>query len=142
MLFSASPQVRHCIGCFGCWIKTPGRCVIQNRCTALPSYLAQSNQVDIISPIVYGGYSPKVKAVLDRSIGYLLPYFRIVSHEMHHQMRHQNPFALNVCFYGKCSHGEKRIAERLVKANAINLGAGSNSTNFYKSVDEIAEVLF
>ena len=23
MIFSANPMVKHCIGCFGCWVKTP-----------------------------------------------------------------------------------------------------------------------
>ena len=142
LLMPASPQVGYCIGCFGCWIKTPGKCVIQDRCSVMPSYLAQSGEVVIVSPIVYGGYSPKVKAILDRSIGYLLPYFRIVSHEMHHQMRYQNPFVFNVYFYGKCSEGRRRIAERLVKANSINFGAGRDSVHFYETMDEIAEVLF
>lgn len=142
LLFSASPQVRHCIGCFGCWIKTPGRCVIQDRCAVMPSYLAQANEVVIVSPMVYGGYSPNVKAVLDRSIGYLLPYFRIISHEMHHRMRVQNPFALNVYFYGECNEAERRVAGRLVQANAVNFGAGSYSVHFNDSIDEITEVLF
>lgn len=141
LLFSAAPKVQHCIGCFGCWIKTPGRCVIQDRCIVMPSYLAQCSEVIVVSPIVYGGYSPKIKAVLDRSIGYLLPYFRIVNHEMHHQMRYHNPFVFSVCFYGACGESEKNIARRLVKANAVNLGAGSCSIRFFPSAKEAVEEL-
>ena len=53
----------------------------------------------------YGGYSQSIKAVLDRSIGYLLPYFRLVGGAMHHQMRCDNPFALDVHFYGGPTKG-------------------------------------
>lgn len=30
-LFSARPEVHSCVGCFGCWIRTPGACVISDR---------------------------------------------------------------------------------------------------------------
>lgn len=138
-LFSASPMVKSCIGCFGCWIKTPGSCVIKDRCSVIPGYLSKSNEMLIITPIQYGGYSPKVKAVLDRSIGYLLPYFRIIDKEMHHKMRYDNPFKLNLYFYGKSDSEEQAIAEKLVKANAINLGAGSSEIHFYDSVEAIGK---
>ena len=140
-LFSASPLVKCCIGCFGCWIKTPGVCVIRDRCTAVPSYMANCNEMVVISPILYGGYSQKVKAVMDRSIGYLLPYFRIVNGEMHHQIRYNHPFRLCVYFYGACSDDEKNIAKRLVEANAVNLGADRFSVMFLESVEAVREVV-
>lgn len=141
LFFSASPQVKHCIGCFGCWIKTPGQCVIQDRCTVIPSYFSQCNEVIIISPLLYGGYSQKIKAVLDRSIGYILPYFRYVNKEMHHQMRYKNQFKLSVHFYGTCDEGQMDIARRLVTANGVNWGAESNSVQFYKSEEDIAAAI-
>ena len=137
IIFSASPLIKHCVGCFGCWIKTPGRCVIKDRGNVLPSYISKSKEVVIISPIVYGGYSQKIKAVLDRSIGYILPYFRIIDGEMHHKMRYNNQFKLTVYFYGECDNYEIDIAKRLVKANAINFGAGSYSVYFHDTVDSI-----
>ena len=29
-VISNNGKIKNCIGCFGCWIKTPGRCVINN----------------------------------------------------------------------------------------------------------------
>lgn len=137
-IFAAKPPVKHCIGCFGCWLKSPGTCVIPDRCGRAPQILAKSEEMIIISRIVYGGYSPDIKAVLDRSIGYTMPYFRIVNGEMHHTMRYENPFKLTVHFYGE-SIGEKEaeIARRLVPANAINLGAESHNVFFHSSLNDI-----
>lgn len=136
-LFSASPLVNHCLGCFCCWVKTPGDCIIRDRCHVIPKSIAKCSELIVLSPVLYGGYSQRIKAVMDRSIGYLLPYFRIIEGEMHHEMRYNNPFKFSVCFYGHCDDDEKNIARRLIRANAINFGAKSSSVSFYKTVDEM-----
>lgn len=141
LAFPAAPAVHHCIGCFGCWTKTPGKCVIKDRACVLPAWIAQCGELILVSPILYGGYSRNVKAALDRSIGYLLPYFRIVNGEMHHQMRHENPFKLTACFYGPCSGEEREIAGRLVRANAVNFGAGSCSVTFFDTAQALREAV-
>lgn len=138
MIFSANPMVKHCMGCFGCWVKTPGRCVIKDRCDVMTSYIPKCSELIIISPILYGGYSEKVKAVLERANGYILPYFRIINGKMHHKMRYDNPFNLKVIFYGNIDEDEKDIAKRLVKANAANLGAGDFSVSFI-DLNKLAE---
>lgn len=137
-VFAASPAVRHCVGCFGCWTKTPAQCVIRDRCGVTPEMLAVSDEMVIISRNLYGGYSPDVKAVLDRSIAYILPFFRIVGGEMHHTMRYDNPFAFHVHFYGDAvTDAEQDLSRKLVAANAVNLGAGSHSVDFHKTLQSM-----
>ena len=70
-ILPANQVNQHCIGCFGCWIKTPGRCVLADGWKNLPIRLAKARHVVIISRLTYGGYSPSVKKTLDRSIGYI-----------------------------------------------------------------------
>ena len=142
IMFDAKPMVEMCGGCFGCWIKTPGRCVKRDRAADIPAYMAGFREVVIISPVVYGGYSPCVKAVIDRSIPYVLPYFRIVGGKMHHKLRHKNRFRLKVCFYGECSDGEKQIAKRLVEANAVNFGAAQSDVVFYENAESLKREVF
>lgn len=141
-VFAASPAVKHCIGCFNCWVKTPGKCIIADRCDRIPMLLAESSEMIIVSRLRYGGYSPDIKAVLDRSIGYIMPYFRIIDNEMHHTMRYQNPFLFTVYFYGESiSEREKQIAKQLVEANRINLGAGSCRVIFESTINQVKEVI-
>lgn len=139
LLFNAFPTVNHCIGCFGCWLKTPGKCMIRDRCAALPSYIAQSSEVVIISPLLYGGFSSNVKTVLDRSIGYISPFFRMVNGEMHHKLKIDNPYQLTVHFYGPRDSEEEEIAARLVTANAVNLGAASHKVLFHDTFSSAKE---
>lgn len=44
-LFSATPPVKTCVGCFGCWVKTPARCVIADRAVDIPALFARSVDV-------------------------------------------------------------------------------------------------
>lgn len=141
ILFSASPVVKSCMGCFSCWVKTPGRCVINDRASVIPKYLSECGELIYISPVVYGGYSEKVKAAIERSIPYILPYFRIVDVEMHHQIRYNNPFKLTALFYGECDAEEKQLAKNLVKANAINLGAANSEAKFYDTAEAVINEL-
>lgn len=141
LLFDANPVVKHCIGCFGCWLKTPGRCVMQDRCAVMPGYLAQCRELVIVSPLWYGGYSRPIKAVLDRSIGYMLPYFRLLEGEMHHQMRYDTSFRLSVCFYGDAREEEAQLARQVVAGNALNFGAAGHSVEFYPNTDAVCEAI-
>lgn len=141
ILFSASPMVKPCLGCFGCWIKTPGKCVVSDRCSDIPGYIAECDELMYISPIVYGGYSENIKAVIDRSIPYVLPYFRIVNGEMHHKLRYKHQFKLTACFYGECDNEERQLAQSLVKANAVNFGAESSDVRFYDTAYDIIREL-
>lgn len=140
--FAALPQVQHCIGCFGCWTKTPGKCVIKDRCQSIAPAIANCQNLIILSKLTYGGFSPSIKALLDRSIGYMLPFFRIINNEMHHTMRYATALRLTVYFYTEeLSPLEQKLATQLVAANAINLGASSHQVHFYRTYQEIKAVL-
>jgi len=136
--FPANPPVFPCMGCFGCWLTTPGECVIDDRGKGFAAMISRCDEFIVISRIVFGGCSPAVKAVIERGIGYISPFFRIVGGEMHHVLRYDAKLDLRYIFYGQdISEREKEIAERLVAANALNLGAEKFSVSFYPSIDEI-----
>jgi len=136
-LLPSEPDIHACVGCFGCWLKTPGECVIDDKGREYAKAVRAHRDVAIISRLTYGGYSPSVKAALDRSIGNMLPYFSMRNGEMHHRLRYPpNRFACY--FYGEdISDRQMAIARRLVKANAINLGCESFFVGFYKSFEEL-----
>ena len=71
VILSPMYPARPCIGCFGCWIKTPGSCVLPDSYQEMGKLLSRTSELILISRCCYGSYSPHVKNVLDRSIGYL-----------------------------------------------------------------------
>ena len=95
-----SGKIKKCMGCFGCWLKTPGRCVIPDEYQRMGELAAKAEELTIISKCSFGSYSSFVKNVLDRSISYVLPFFEIREGEMHHRKRYDNQFLMRVIFYG------------------------------------------
>lgn len=142
LVFQASQKVKPCGGCFGCWVKTPGKCVIKDSDSDFAVTMPHVQEIIVISQLVFGGLSPNVKAVLDRSIGFILPFFNNVGGEMHHKQRYKKRPSLRYMFYADLiPDGEKTTAERLIKANAVNLGAKTASVHFYRSAAELLEDL-
>jgi multimeric flavodoxin WrbA len=137
-IISDDGTIKNCIGCFGCWVKTPGACVIRDKYGDMGECLSKSHEVLIISECFYGGFSPFVKNVLDRSIPYVHPYFEIRNGEMHHKRRYDNHFDLKVWFYGDdITEKEKQTAEKLIRANGINLDCCIQKVTFVKDIKEI-----
>lgn len=131
-VFCSQPAVRHCVGCFGCWIKTPGQCVINDRAREFCHAIPRHDELIIISKLTFGGLSADIKAVLDRSIGYMLPFFRIVEGEMHHVQRFPSSPSFTYHFYQAAGKTEqKQTAQKLAAANALNFGAPEVRVHFH-----------
>ena len=141
ILVNAHEIHRYCIGCFGCWLKTPGTCVIRDGFEDMGKRLSQVSEFILISKATFGSYSSPVKNVLDRSISYVLPFFEIRNGEMHHGERYHNDLKISALFYGDMSEEEKRTAENLVKANAVNLNAALGMVHFVEGMENAREVL-
>ena len=140
-IISDNGTIHKCIGCFGCWIKTPGQCIIPDEYQRMGELLAKAEEVTVISRCSFGGYSSFVKNVLDRSISYVLPFFEIREGEMHHRKRYDNQFLMRVIFYGSdITEEEKETAKELVKANAVNLHGKVKEVLFVESAEKIGEV--
>ena len=128
-----------CVGCFRCWLKQSGACVMKDRLRHVGALLGNSDTLTIISRCTYGGYSSSVKAVLDRSIGISLPFFTCRDGETHHIGRYPEKSLLRVMFYGSYTDLERRTAEELVERNRINLGYRNSDVLFFQNVSHIRE---
>ncbi len=140
-VISDNKKIQNCIGCFGCWIKSPGACVIKDDYKNMGKLVSQCDELILISKCYYGGFSPFVKNVLDRSIGYMLPHFVIRNGEMHHRSRYQKQLKLSAVVYsGDITRKEMDTMKSTVIANAINLNAKEQQVIFCNNQEDIAEV--
>ena len=99
-IISDDRTIRNCVGCFGCWIKTPGQCIIRDAYGDMGRLLSRCDELLIVSRCIYGSYSSFVKSVLDRSISYIHPDFVKRNGQMHHRRRYRNRFLMKAVFYG------------------------------------------
>jgi multimeric flavodoxin WrbA len=142
MIISDNGTIRHCIGCFGCWVKTPAACVIRDDYGDMGENLSKCKDLIIISKCCYGGFSPFVKNVLDRSISYIHPYFVTRNGEMHHRRRYKNKINLHVLFCGEnITEEEKQTAQKLVVANSVNLACNVSKISFVQSTVEMKGII-
>ena len=132
---------KNCIGCFSCWVKHPKRCALSDDYSNIVDYLKESDELILISKCRYGCYSSSVKRVLERCIGYVLPYFVIRNNEIHHESRYDKTIKLSVYFYGDITCEDKECINKLVKANAINLNAIEYKVRYFKDEMELIECI-
>jgi hypothetical protein len=141
-VFSAIPAIHPCIGCFGCWLKTPGKCVIKDRGSDFLALLSTHDEVIFMSRLVFGGLSPDIKAFLDRSIGFVLPSFNSRNGEMHHPKRYGKEPGFQFIYYGAdITEREKETAIKLAASNSLNLCSERYSILFYRTLQESMGVL-
>jgi hypothetical protein len=98
-VLAALPPVKKCVGCFGCWIRTPGVCAIADRAQGFTAKLGKCEELIVVSRLLFGGPSPEIKAFLDRNIPYLLPYFEVEGGVMRHPRRYPDPLSIRFCYY-------------------------------------------
>lgn len=136
-IVSDNGTIKHCIGCFGCFVKTPGQCVIKDGYDNMGELGGRAEELIIISKCVYGTYSPFVRNVLDRLLSYIHPDFTRRNGEIHHKLRYNNRIKTKVYFYGDVSNEEKTTGEKVVKANIINFNGIVEEIKFLKGWEEI-----
>ena len=54
-------EIAPCLGCFGCWIKTPGICVVDDDGREVVWMTVQSDLMVFLTPVTFGGYSSDPK---------------------------------------------------------------------------------
>jgi len=137
-------NIKGCICCFNCWIKIPGKCIINDSYTEMPKYVLESGTCIIITEIKYGCYSSYVKNVIDRfSGGLLLPFFQTVNGELNHLPRYRNnSLKFVVIGYGEnVTLDEEQTFKDLIVRNMINLCVTDYDSYVIKNIIKAKTIL-
>lgn len=114
-------KIGNCIGCFCCWVKTPGKCILRDDATKIYPYIAKSSRLIYVSRIKYGSYDTVMKTMLERAIPIQQAFIRLVDGETHHIQRDVKLKDATIIVYGKTLPEECEIFIKLVARNARNM---------------------
>ncbi len=129
-------SVANCLGCFGCWIKTPGECIINDDAKEIAKKLAIADLKVFVSPVVFGGYSYELKKTVDRQICLILPFFTKINDEVHHERRYEhNGNLVGIGVLPEPEAESEEIFKTLLSRNAINMHAPAHASKIVYHTD-------
>ena len=74
-IFLSEKKIEHCLGCFKCWVATPGKCVIKDDMAELLEKVITSDVVIMATPLYVDGVTAILKVFMDRLIPLADPHF-------------------------------------------------------------------
>lgn len=126
-----------CQGCFGCWTKHPAECFMKDSLKEICRVIGKADELILITENFYGGYSPAVKNILDRSIGSSTPFSTYRDRQMHHTLRYGKHKLLKIYTYGDVNAEERATWELMAKRNAVNYGYEDAELVVLKGLEEL-----
>lgn len=114
-------NISPCLGCFGCWVKTPGKCVIPDDAHKVYPLIAKSENVIYVTRLFHGSYSPIMKRMLERAIPIQQAFLHLYRGEVHHVPRNVVPKKAVIIAYGCDDVEEQELFRNLTERNALNM---------------------
>ncbi|MCK4258409.1 MAG: flavodoxin family protein [Halanaerobiales bacterium] len=68
-------NIKPCLGCFNCWLKTPGQCVQKDDMEIIYPKIKSADIQVYATPVYLNGMNSLMKKVFDRSIPLVEPFF-------------------------------------------------------------------
>jgi multimeric flavodoxin WrbA len=127
------PALWPCLGCFGCWVRTPGRCVVGRDADQAEADIRDFLRSDLVllgGATPYGCYAPPIKAALDRLLPTLLPYFRRFRGEMHHVPRYARMPRILSAGFGQATEAEDATYLELARSFCDNAASPRQARAF------------
>lgn len=81
-------KIKACIGCWSCWVKTPGVCICKDAMAEIYPDYVNADKVTLLMDTAQGFINHSAKAFIDRTIPHYHPYIEIVDGECHHKARY------------------------------------------------------
>ncbi|MHA1730272.1 MAG: NAD(P)H-dependent oxidoreductase [Promethearchaeota archaeon] len=107
-------NIKPCLGCFSCWIKTPGKCIQHDDMEEILPILDKADLVVYAVPLYIYSVPGPVKTFLDRQLPLVEPYIitknGISSHPRRNKEKILKHFILSVAGFPEKSHFDAMIA--------------------------------
>ncbi|MFQ5842883.1 MAG: flavodoxin family protein [Thermodesulfobacteriota bacterium] len=122
VVFLQEKRIGECIGCFTCWIKTPGTCVQKDDMAELVEKLKRTDLMILATPVYVDGMTGQCKHFLDRLLPLLDPHYEIRDGYFRHVVKEKfcdKIFLVSVCAFHEMDNFDALVLH--VKRAARNL---------------------
>lgn len=142
-IFLAHQQIHHCVACFSCWLRTPGKCALNDDMTGLIPKLYASDLVIFATPVYVDNVTGIMKNFMDRMIVTGDPHFeKDAGGECRHKSTTKVPkiMVISNCGFPEQSHFQvlrllfRRIARNMNSEVIAEIYRGGGTVLSEKSV--------
>jgi multimeric flavodoxin WrbA len=81
-------DIKYCVGCWGCWVKTPGECVARDDSADVCRAVINADFMLLASPVCMGFPSALLKKMVEKLLPLIHPYIVVAQDEAHHRARY------------------------------------------------------
>ena len=103
-------EIRPCLGCFSCWSKTPGECVIKDDMQEIYEKIKASDIIIESFPLYFFGMPSVMKCLTDRCLPFMLPYMgnQTGDGSSFHELRDENMHNKKLVLISTCGYVETK----------------------------------
>ena len=127
----AKSNIKGCIGCFSCWAKTPGKCVIKDDMRDILNKIIEADVVVWSFPLYYFSLPGDLKNLIDRQLPLALPEMEQGAENGDHPSRYdfskQRHIAISTCGFWTDKGNYDSV---YAMYNRLHGGEGNYSTIF------------
>ena len=137
-------KIKPCIGCFNCWLKTPGTCSIRDDAAEVSRKYIAADHVILASPLIMGFLSSLMKNTMDRNLPLVHPHLEEIDSEVHHKKRYDKYPVISFLLEKEASTDEEdiTIASDIFRRQAINVRASVGFIHFTETpVQEVIHAI-
>lgn len=100
-------DIKPCLGCFSCWTKTPGQCVINDDMRELCKKIEAADVIIESFPLYFFGIPSGFKAVVDRCLPFMKTYLGTEDRDGHssfHELRNPKMYEKRLVLISTCGY--------------------------------------
>lgn len=128
-------DVKPCYSCGGCTNKTYGKCIVRDDGDWIYPKVAKTDKIILVTPIIFGSYSFKLKRVYDKCAVIGDRHYRVDNGELVKGGIGKIKKIYAVGYKDNCSAQEKAAFEALVRENLIITRAKGKAYVVHNNID-------
>ena len=128
-------NIRPCVGCNACWLRTPGICSVKDGYEELLKAYLQADAVVFLAGTALNFVDYRMKNVIDRILPLATMHIHIVKGECRHVPRYRKDLRFGLLYSGKA---DEAYLNRWMDRVMLNLGGENIGVHSIEKAEEVS----